>query len=156
MALTGTALTGTGSNTGGSFRYGNPTFDCGNAQLRAQCRHLATVVTVTGSIDESGIDRISQYARHLVMTDKPLVLDLSAVDYFAPEAISVLDTVDEACQRADVEWYLVVNPNTMRTLRTAGDADTFPLAASVSDAVHDIADAIGARRQLLPLLTKSA
>ena len=38
--------------------YGNQAVDCNGAQIRAVCRQLATVVTVTGDIDESNLARV--------------------------------------------------------------------------------------------------
>jgi hypothetical protein len=37
-----------------------------------------------------------------------------------------------------------------------GEGETFPTVGSVAEALHDIADRIGERRRLLPLLTKTA
>ena len=39
-----------------AFRYGNPAVECDGAELRAQCRHLAMVVTVSGVIDDDNFD----------------------------------------------------------------------------------------------------
>ena len=40
--------------------YGNQAVDCNGAQIRAVCRQLATVVTVTGDIDESNLARVGE------------------------------------------------------------------------------------------------
>ena len=64
------------------FRYGNPAADCDGAQIRAQCRHLAIVVTISGEINDSNIDRVRQSVRRFILAEKPLVLDLSGVGSF--------------------------------------------------------------------------
>lgn len=138
-------------------RYGSPAFECGGAQVRAQCRHLATVVTVTGAIDAENLDQVSEYSRHFVLPDQPVVLDLSAVDWFTTAGISFLYRVDEDCRAAGVEWALIVSPAVSGVLRSTDDEDLFSIVDSVHEALHDFADAISARRRLMmPLLTKTA
>ncbi len=136
--------------------YGNPALDCSGAQMRALCRQLATVVTVSGEVNESNLDVITAYARRFVLTEKSFVLDLTGVSSFSPECISLLDTIDEDCQHAGVDWSVVCSQNVHRTLRLFGEGETFPTVGSVAEALHDIADRIGERRRLLPLLTKTA
>ena len=136
--------------------YGNPALDCSGAQMRALCRQLATVVTVSGDINDTNIDCISAYAKRFVLTEKPFVLDLSGVNSFSTECISLLYGVDEDCARAGVEWSIVASQPVLRTLRLFGERETFPTAGSVPEALHHFADSMGERRRLLPLLTKTA
>jgi anti-anti-sigma factor len=136
--------------------YGNQAVDCDGAQLRAVCRQLATVVTVTGDINDTNVDHINAYAKRFVLTEKPFVLDLSGVNSFSSECISLLYGIDESCDRAGVEWSVVESQSVHRTLRLFGEAQTFPTVASVAEALHHFADSIGERRRLLPLLTKTA
>lgn len=136
--------------------YGNQAVDCDGAQVRAVCRQLATVVTVTGDINDTNVDLISACARRFVLTEKPYVLDLTGVNSFSPECISLLYTIDDDCGHADVEWMVVANQPVLRTLRLFGEGETFPTMGSVADALHHFADRIGERRRLLPLLTKTA
>ena len=75
--------------------YGNQAVDCDGAQMRALCRQLATVVTVTGDISDANVDHISACAKRFVLTEKPFVLDLSGVNSFSTECISLLYAVDE-------------------------------------------------------------
>ena len=134
--------------------YGNPTFDCDGAQIRGCCRQLATVVTVYGDIDGMNIDRVTEYTRRFILSEKPFVLDLSGVDSFSPQCVSLLYTLDEGCFHAGVEWSLIVSQAVVEALRI-GDRATSPMAASVPDALHHFADTIDERRRLLPLLTKT-
>ncbi|OBK74636.1 STAS domain-containing protein [Mycobacterium sp. 1274761.0] len=136
--------------------YGNEAIDCDGAQIRAVCRQLATVVTVTGDVNDTNVDHISAYARRFVLSEKPFVLDLTGVNSLSPESISLLYTVDEHCRNAGVEWTVVASQPANRTLRLFGEGDTFPIVGSVAEALHDFADSICARRRLLPLLTKTA
>lgn len=136
--------------------YGNQAVDCGGAQMRAVCRQLATVVTVTGDINDTNVDLISAYARRFVLTEKPYVLDLTGVNSFSPECISLLYTIDDDCGHAGVEWMVVASQPVHRTLRLFGEGETFLITGSVAEALHHFADRIGERRRLLPILTKTA
>ena len=132
------------------------TFDCGGARVRAHCRHLATVVTVRGEIDGLNVDRIGEYIKRFIPAQTNLVLDLSDVTDFAPAGISLLHGLDEDCRAAEVEWTLVASP-AVSELLDDGTVPMFPIAGSVYAALHNLADAIVSRRQLvLPLIRKTA
>ena len=135
--------------------YGNRAIECGAAQLSAQSRHLATLMTVTGVIDAANVDQLYERSGCFVLPDTGFVLDLSGVTSFAVEGARLLSRVDAACRAAGIEWALVAS-------RTVGDqlgagSASYPLAASVPEALHRFADGIFARRRLLlPFLTKTA
>ncbi|MCV7198394.1 STAS domain-containing protein [Mycobacterium angelicum] len=135
------------------------TFDCSGAQIRAHYRHLATVVTIRGEIDAVNVDRVGQYVRRFVLGDEPLVLDLTGVSHFSPAGMSLLGVVDEDCWAAGVQWTLVPSPAVLDVLGDGRDEDgaEVPIARSVHEALHNLADAIVCRRQLvLPLIRKTA
>jgi len=140
-------------------RQQNFTFDYGGAQIRAHCRHLATVVTIRGEIDAVNVDRVSEYVRRFILGHDPVVLDLSGVNHFAADGISLLSQLDEECHAAGVEWTLVAGPAVTEVLGDGRDEDEalFPIARSVHEALRSLADAIVSRRQLvLPLIRKTA
>ena len=140
-----------------SAASGRAAFECDGAQVRAQYRHLATVVTVSGAIDLKNVDEVSRYSRHFIMQDKPFVLDLRGVDYFASPSVTFLQQIDEDCRMAGLEWALVASPMVSRVLRIVNEENAFPVAASVHAALQSFADDISARRRLLlPLLSKTA
>ena len=114
------------------------------------------MVTISGDLNDMNIDRVSQYIRRFILADKPLILDLSRVDSFSPQCISLLYAVDEDCDTAEVEWFLIAPQPVLRVLPTSEEQDSFPTAESVPAALHHIADILGARRRLLPLLSKTA
>ena len=138
-------------------RYGSPLFECGGARIRTQCRHLATVVTVSGQIDTTNVDRVSEYTRRFILPDKPFVLDLTDVDSLSSQSIPFLYKVDDKCRTAGVEWSLVASPAVKRELQVSNQEAMFPAAASLHQALHLFADAISARRRMmLPLLGNTA
>ena len=138
------------------YRYGNPVAECGGAQLRAQCRQLATVVTISGDIDATNLERVGDYAKRFVIAEKPVVLDLGAVHTFPAEAFSILSAVDEACRAAGVDWCLVAGDAVDEVLRSRGGHFAYAVADSVPEALNYFLDGLLARRRLLPLLNQTA
>ena len=136
--------------------YANTPFDCDGAQIRACSRQLATVVTVTGVLDDANLDRVSQYAKRFVLREKPVVLDLSAVNSATPHIVSLLCDMDDACSAAGVDWSLIASQPVVRAVRIFDDRLELPTVTTVADALNQFADAMLERRRLLPLLTKSA
>lgn len=132
---------------------GYGTVDCDGAQVRAQCRHLATVVTVRGQVDLDNVDAVSATVRRFFVGSNPVVLDLCDVSDFAAGAVSLLHEVDEASRVAGLEWTLVADRAVIELL----DDETFPVADSVREALRNLAEAIVNRRRLvLPLIKKTA
>ncbi len=138
-------------------RQGNNTFAYGGAQLRAHCRHLATVVTIRGQVDAGNADQVGEHLRRFVLGDSPVVLDMSGVHRFGVPGLSLLATLDERCRAAGLEWVLVAGPVVTDVLGDDGTQARFPIAESVRQALHDLADGIADRRRLmLPLVRKTA
>lgn len=132
------------------------TFEYGGARVRAHCRHLATVVTLRGEIDGLNAARIGEYIGRFVLEQTDLVLDMNDVTHFAPAGISLLHRLDEECRAAGAEWTLVASPAVIEMLDD-GPEPLFSTARSVHAALHNLADAIVSRRQLvLPLIKKTA
>jgi len=145
------------SATSFTSRYGDPAVDYKGAHLRAQSRHVATVVAISGRIDATNVDRLTERASRFVLPDKPFVLDLSGVNSFTPQAIRLLFTLDNLCVTSAVDWALVVSDVVARRLRVGNDDLLFPVVGSVAEALQDFDDAIlNRRRFLLPLLSKTA
>ncbi|MGY4709423.1 STAS domain-containing protein [Mycolicibacterium sp. CBM1] len=136
-------------------RYGNPAVDYKGAHIRAHCRHVVTVVAVSGRVDSANVERIAESAKRLILADKPFVLDLSGVRSFSAHSVRLLAEIDDVCAAAGVEWALVPSDAVNRRLRA--DDVVFPVVGSVAEAEHEFDDAIlNRRRLLLPLLSKTA
>lgn len=141
-----TAITGRVSSTA----------ECNGAQIRAHCRHLATVVTIAGEIDAVNVDQVGEHIRRFVLSDNPVVLDLSAVTHFSSAGMELFCVLDEECRAAGVEWMIVTNPVVGMLLGDPAEA-AYPVTGSVHEALRHLADGINWRRQLvLPLVKKSA
>lgn len=150
------ARTSTTQGSEAAFHYGNPAFDCDGVRMRARCRQLATVVTVSGDIDAANAECVAGYAKRFVLAEKPFVLDLSGVTSLAAEALSLFTDLDDQCLAAGVEWSLIGSLPVLQVLRGCGALDEMPVTASVPEALHHFSEGIMARRRLLPLLTKTA
>jgi anti-anti-sigma regulatory factor len=125
--------------------------------MRAQCRQLATVVAISGSVDAANIGEVIAYTKRFILADKPIILDLTGVESFAPQCDSLFDVVEEECRHAEVEWVLVANSVITDLTRIGTDPAVVPTVDSVADALHYFADEILARRRrILPLLAKTA
>jgi anti-anti-sigma regulatory factor len=148
--------TSNGSVANSPFRYGNPTVDCGGAQLRAQCRHLATVISISGEVTDANVDVLIERVKHYILAEKPVILDLGDVRSFATDGVALFEAVDDLCDEAAVEWSLVASQSVSRVLRLRGDQGVVPTADSVPEALHHFSDVMSERRQLLPILGKSA
>lgn len=138
------------------FRYGNPAQACDLAQMSALCRQLATVVSISGALDDTNLARATEYSTRYVLCEKPFVLDLSDVEEFSVSAIAMLYAVDDASYDAGVEWAVVASPAVLDAMYHYGDPADFHTVDSVPDALHRFADATAARRRLLPILSKIA
>lgn len=139
-----------------AYRNGNPTIECGGANLRAHCRQLATVVTVDGNIDESNLERLGQHVKRFVLAEKPLVLDLGAVEHFSQLATVLLQSVEQTCCATGVDWCLVASDPVKDALSMQGARTAYAVADSVPEALDVFLDDLVARRRLLPLLNKTA
>jgi anti-anti-sigma factor len=138
-------------------RHAHLPFDCSGAAVRAQCRHLATVVTITGAVDTTNVDQVIEYVRRFILPDKPIVLDLAGLDNFSAQGLRLLYRVDAACTVAGLEWAVIPSQAVTQVLLIADDESSFFTAGSVHEALRFFADANTARRRLLlPLLTKTA
>lgn len=137
-------------------RQANGVFDCHGAQIRAQYRHLATVVTVRGEIGAENVDPIAEYIRRFTLGEDSLVLDLSGVSKFAGVGVWLLYAFDECCRSAGVEWTLV--PSTAVTTVLDDDRDEeFAMTPSVREVLNDLSEAIIRRRRMaLSLVRKTA
>jgi anti-anti-sigma factor len=124
------------------------TSDRGRVDMRAQLRHLATILTISGDIDATNIDRVSAYATRLVPVGNALLLDLSGVAFSAAQSISVLVAVGDACDKAESPWALVTSHAVDRVLRISGHDDILPVVSSVPDGMQYFADLARVRQQV--------
>ncbi|UQX11572.1 STAS domain-containing protein [Candidatus Mycobacterium methanotrophicum] len=111
-------------------------------------RRQTTVVTITGEIDAANSDRVRESAIRMVpVANASMILDLSGVDFFAAQAISILIAVDGACRGAEVPWTLVPSRIVTRVLRLTGCGICLPTASSAPEALRQLTAAAPADRR---------
>jgi anti-anti-sigma factor len=103
------------------------------AQASATTTADSVVVTVAGEIDASNCAELAGYVERHVGVAGTLVLDLSAVTFFATTGLACLRRIDLCCDR--IRWTLVPSPAVRRVLR-ACHAQDLPQATSVAAAVR--------------------
>lgn len=131
------------------YRDARPlTIERDGVDVRAQSRHLATVLTISGDTDARNAARLRAYAIALVPVGNALLLDLSGVAFFAAQSISVLIAVDDACHTAELTWALVTSHAVDRVLRISQDDDILPVASSVPGALQYFVLLTRVRRQV--------
>lgn len=112
---------------------------CGHGvRMRAQCRHLATVVTISGEVDLVNGDGVQAFATRFVRVGNALILDLSGVDFFGARGVSVVIAVDDACRIASKPWAMVPSPMVSRVLRLTDCDALVPTANSVAAALRQL------------------
>ncbi|OBJ48174.1 STAS domain-containing protein [Mycobacterium sp. 1423905.2] len=135
----------------------NGAVECGGAQVRAYCHHVATVVTIRGEIDAVNVDRLADYVGHFISEKDRVVLDLSDVTQFSTAGTSLLYAVDDECSAAGAEWTLVPSAAVIDQLSGGKDWALLPIARSVHEALRSLTDAIARRRRcMLTLIKKTA
>jgi anti-anti-sigma factor len=95
-------------------------------------RPPATVIEVGGEIDAHNAQHVTDYLADFIYVCRPLVLDLSGVDFLGTAGFRAILQFAEECRRAERHWALVsshavkillrVEPN--HRLPTAGSVDT--------------------------------
>ena len=122
----------------------------------------ATVVAATGELDASNIHHLSDYARRYLGDGRPVVLDLSELDFLGAQGIRTLLDIDDECVRHKLDWALVSGRPVSRLLRVCDRDGQLPMASSIEAALQAFSapwprtrSAKRRERGLLQLVTKS-
>jgi anti-anti-sigma factor len=129
--------------------------DSGVVRLSRHTENTATVVSATGEIDASNIDRVTGYIKAALRSDRPLVVDLSELSFFGAQGVSALFTVGEECAKAGIDWAVVASHPVRRLLRIGDKDHRLPAVSSLSEALQRLTSRSPTRR-LLQLVTKSS
>lgn len=93
------------------------------------------VIAVHGEIDAANAGEFIDYVRlHIPHTDQ-LVLDLSAVEFFATAGFSAVHTVSVTAAAQDVDWMLVPSRAVNRLLRICDPDSALPICEDVDVAL---------------------
>lgn len=144
-------------NTALSAKRSSGKFDhfCSDGvDLHTQTHGGATIIGATGELDASNIHHLINHARRCLGVRRPLVLDLSQLDFLAAQGIRCLLGIADECAQAGIEWALVPGHAAARLLRICDHDARLPVVSTIDEAVQRFS--APARPQgLLQLVPKS-
>ncbi|MDY6869356.1 MAG: hypothetical protein SV966_01915 [Actinomycetota bacterium] len=121
--------------------------ECRGAWLRAQIRGVASVVTVTGRLDQTNVELMIGHLCRFTTLDSPVIIDVKHVDI--DDNSNALEHLVSAfaaqCRHRGIDWALVAEPPSHRCALPADDRDLL-YVDSVADALHHFVRVIRARR----------
>ncbi|MBV9089862.1 MAG: STAS domain-containing protein [Mycobacteriaceae bacterium] len=121
------------------------------ARLTAEEFDWLTIVSVAGDIDAANAESVVAHIRGFITPGRPLILDLSDLDFLGVEGVRSLCALDDACADARVECGLVASRAVRRLLRVAGRDRRVPAATSLIEVLGRVRTA-GRPRRFLQLV----
>jgi anti-anti-sigma factor len=110
--------------------------DRDGVKVWAHCGRLVTLVSVSGDIDISNVDRVKTYITRSVLVGNSMLLDMSCLDFIAVQGISLLINVENTCRSVGLPWALVASRAVEWVLRYSQQRDALPVANSVPEAMR--------------------
>jgi hypothetical protein len=126
-----------------SRRYALPigyVIECRGAWLRIRLGSVATVIALTGNLDEDNLDIVTAHMRRFTALDSPLVLDAANADIDGQTTLGhLIDAVAAECDRRSIDSVFVTGTNDefcpfLRDTHPAVRADTLAEAFAHIDA----------------------
>ena len=112
--------------------------ECQNASRAAPTRCAVTVLSVSGDIDASNVDHLHRNLRRCLGTRRPLIVDLSGINFLGVQGIRALCDFDDERRRRGGGWVLVTCPMLYRLLNKVLGGQRLRIAGSVSEALQQI------------------
>jgi anti-anti-sigma factor len=109
-------------------------------QPRARSGQPVTVVKISGDIDISNVEQVTDHAVCSALAGNALVLDMAGVDFFGAHGLSMLVTIEEISCSSGLPWALITSPAVERVLYLSGQAGALPIVPSVCAARQYFAD----------------
>jgi anti-anti-sigma factor len=97
-----------------------------------------TTITVTGELDATNIGHFTGYVHRQLAGGRPIIVDLSRLDFLAAQGIQMLSDIDRECRQQGVDWALVSGHSTARLLRVCDTEGHLPTVGSNSEALERI------------------
>lgn len=113
--------------------------ECQNASRATPTRCAVTVLSVSGEIDASNVDRLHGNLRRCAGTRRPLIVDLSGINFLGVEGMRALCDFDDERRRSGAGWVLVTCPTVYRLVNKVLSGQRLRIAGSVSEALHLLA-----------------
>ena len=112
--------------------------ECQNASRAAPARCAVTVLSVSGDVDASNVDHLHRNLRRCLGTRRPLIVDLSGINFLGVQGIRALCDFDDERRRRGGGWVLVTCPMLYRLLNRVLGGQRLRIAGSVSEALQQI------------------
>lgn len=114
----------------------------------------ATFVDAAGEIDASNIHYLTDYMLHYAGGGRPVIVDLTELDFLGAQGIPALFHISERFGEAGVEWALVPSHSVRRLLRICDTDGRLPAVSSIDEALERFSSQSRTRR-LFQLVTKT-
>ena len=105
--------------------------------LSSEWRRGAMVVRVSGEVDASNVHHLTGLLRRSDGDARPLVLDLTRVDFFAAHCTRILFELAEERRHLHANWALVPGRVVARLLRVSDPEGLLPTADSADQALQN-------------------
>jgi len=135
-------------NANSSGNLDHVSASCDGALLSSRAQGAATVIAATGEIDASNIASLADYTQRCLGGDRPVVLDLTRLDFLGAQGIPALFDIDARCGDAGVQWAVVPSHPVSRLLRICDKDRRLPTAGSVDEALQRFCGASQTQRLL--------
>lgn len=100
--------------------------------MTAEASNWVTVVSIAGDIDALNAEPVCEHIRAFITAGRPLILDLSEVDFLGVDGIRGLFDLGKACAARGVDWAVIASHAVRRLLRIAdGDGQCQALDSMV-------------------------
>ena len=97
---------------------------------------MVTVVNISGEVDVSNVEQVTDHAVCSALAGNALLLDMTDVNFFGAHGVSMLFNIEDICCRSELPWALVTSPAVERVLYLSGQASILPVASSVCAAMQ--------------------
>jgi anti-anti-sigma factor len=101
------------------------------ARFTAEWGPSFVVITAYGELDASNASHLADYVQRCAAHCKPIILNLSGLEFFGTAGFSALHTINVRCAGADVRWAVVPGKAVSRLLRICDPDNTLPLVESM-------------------------
>lgn len=92
------------------------------------------VVITEGEIDAANADSFAAFALAQIAGSKPLIVDLTALDFFGTAGFTALHTMNVQCAADGSRWAVAASEAVGRVLRICDPSGALPVAGSLSGA----------------------
>lgn len=108
---------------------------CHGAVVKVRLEGPGIVVAVSGDIDATNSDQVSEYVHRFVSGDRALIVDFTDIGFLGVQGLRALLALADACRRAGVDCAVVAGQSVHRLLRIVGRRHVLAVA-SVAEALQ--------------------